>query len=202
MTKVIAIAGGSCSGKTTLARKIFECLGKDRATILYQDSFYIDQSERFDYDGGSVNFDHPQALDFDLMAETLQRLKSGQSVNIPIYDFATHKRKVETEKIAPKKVVIVDGTLILSQQQLQPLFDHSCFIDCEHAIRLQRRLERDVRERGRSQSGVLEQFAEQVEPMHQTFVEPSKNYAAVVFNQHQLNQKNFVQDLIIEWGMQ
>ncbi|MCB0407277.1 MAG: uridine kinase [Bdellovibrionales bacterium] len=201
MAKVIAIAGGSCSGKTTLAQKLQERLGDERSQILYQDSFYIDQSDRFDYDGGSVNFDHPNALDFTLMAQVLSQLKNQQSSEIPIYDFKTHQRITKTEFFPVKDVIIVDGTLILSQEILRPLFDHSCFIECSHEKRLQRRLKRDVKERGRSQAGVLEQFSEQVEPMHQAFVEPSKEYADAVFTQDLLNKKDFLETLVAQWWL-
>lgn len=201
MSKVIGIAGGSCSGKTTLARKLHQELGPDTCHILYQDSFYIDQSSQFDRDGGSVNFDHPEALDFTLMAQVLGRLKSGESVEIPIYDFTTHQRKPESEFLAPKPVILVDGTLILSQDQLRPLFDHSCFIECDAKTRLERRLARDVKERGREPDGVLEQFTRQVEPMHQAFVEPSRDHADVVFNQELIQSEGFLQNLKADWWL-
>lgn len=201
MSKLIGIAGGSCSGKTTLAKRLHKELGEEQCHIVFQDSFYIDQSQQFDYDGGSVNFDHPGALDFSLMAQVLEKLKGGESVEIPIYDFTTHKRKSEVEFLAPRPVILVDGTLILAQDLLRPQFDHSCFIECDHATRLQRRLDRDVRERGRSQAGVLEQFAAQVEPMHQAFVEPSKAYADSVFSQEYLQAPSFLQNLKAEWWL-
>ncbi len=201
MSKLIGIAGGSCSGKTTLARKLHQELGEEHCHVIYQDSFYIDQSDRFDFDGGSVNFDHPEALDFFLMSQVLEKLKSGDSVEIPIYDFSTHKRKPEVEFLSPKSVILVDGTLILSQDFLRALFDHSCFIECDYATRLERRLARDVRERGRSQAGVLDQFASQVEPMHQAFVEPSKTHADCIFNQESLQAPGFLQNLKTEWWL-
>lgn len=198
---MIGIAGGSCSGKTTLARKIHQHLGEECCHILFQDSFYIDQSDKFDFDGGAVNFDHPISLDFEFMEQLIMQLKSGQSVEVPVYDFATHKRKTETEYFKPKDVILVDGTLILSQENIRNLFDHSCFIECDHDTRLDRRLKRDVKERGRSESGVLEQFSSQVEPMHKDFVDPSRQFAQVVYSQEQLQKPNFLETLLASWNL-
>lgn len=179
-TYVIGVAGGSGSGKTFFAETLAKKLGRDTAFVLYQDSYYIDQSEKFDHDGGSVNFDHPEALDFELLANHLEQLKSGQEIEIPIYDFASHTRKQEVVKQEPKKVVIVDGILILSQEKVRTLFDKSIFVHTPEDIRYQRRLTRDVQERGRTPEGVKAQFDSQVKPMHDLFVEPSKTHADVV----------------------
>ncbi len=174
---LLGVAGGSGSGKTYFARALRERLGLAQCEIVYQDNFYIDQSKRFDFDGGSVNFDHPESIDFDLLAEKLSELKTGVQVQIPIYDFATHARRTETLPIAPKHVVIVDGILIFHAAQVRGLFDEMIFFDTPEELRYQRRLERDVRERGRTPDGVLNQFMKQVKPMHDLFVEPSKVHA-------------------------
>ncbi len=177
---LLGVAGGSGSGKTYFARALRERLGDGQCEIVYQDNFYIDQSGRFDFDGGSVNFDHPDSIDFDLLAEKLQELKTGAHAQIPIYDFATHTRSTKTLPIAPKKVVIVDGILIFHAAQVRGLFDEMIFFDTPEELRYQRRLERDVRERGRTPDGVLNQFMKQVKPMHDLFVEPSKAHAHTV----------------------
>lgn len=178
-TFILAVAGGSGSGKTFFAQALAKKLG-DKAFVLYQDNYYIDQSHRFDFDGGSVNFDHPEALDFDLMAEHLKELKNGEDIRIPKYDFATHSRKQETIYQPWKRVVIVDGILILTQPKLLDIFDESIFVETPEEIRFARRLNRDVVERGRTPEGVKAQFEKQVKPMHDLFVEPSKNQATYI----------------------
>lgn len=178
-TLILGVAGGSGSGKTFFAQALAKKL-KDKAFVLYQDNYYIDQSHRFDYDGGSVNFDHPDALDFDLMAQHLKELKQGEDIRIPKYDFATHSRLRETIYQPWKKVVIVDGILILTQPKLIELFDESIFVETPEEIRFARRLNRDVVERGRTAEGVKAQFENQVKPMHDLFVEPSKEKATYV----------------------
>jgi uridine kinase len=177
---VLGVAGGSGSGKTYFADALHKALGPMISTIVYQDNFYIDQSHRFDHDGGSVNFDHPESLDFPLLAEKVKELKSGHATAIPIYDFATHKRRKETLHVAPRKVIIVDGILIFHPPYLRELFDGLIFFDTPEALRFERRLKRDVEERGRTPEGVKAQFLKQVKPMHDQFVEPSKTFAQLV----------------------
>ncbi|MFT6071450.1 MAG: uridine kinase [Bacteriovoracaceae bacterium] len=180
---IIAITGGSGSGKTTFARDLLSELGDECCGLMYQDSYYIDQSSRFDRDGGAVNFDHPESLDFKLMASHLEKLKKGEDVEIPVYDFATHSRLNEVQLFKSKKIILVDGILILSQEILRPHFDRAIFIDCPEDLRFERRLNRDVVERGRTPEGVRAQFKNQVKPMHDQFVEPSRKFATRVVNQ-------------------
>lgn len=177
---IIGVAGGSGSGKTTFARALAEKLGPELSFVLYQDNYYKDQSAKFDFDGGSVNFDHPDAIDFELLAEHIKILKAGDAINIPIYDFATHSRKKESIHQTPKKVVIIDGILIFSQKIVCDLMDVKVFVQTPEEIRFQRRLERDVEERGRTPEGVKNQFEKQVKPMHDMFVEPSQEHAHIV----------------------
>lgn len=179
---ILAIAGGSGSGKTTIARKLVAFLGSGRAQILSQDSYYKDQSAHFDRDGGSVNFDHPSALEFSLLRFHLEEFKKGNSIAVPIYDFATHKRSPKVQIVNPSEILIVDGILILGDSTMRELFDWKIFIDAPESVRFFRRLRRDVEERGRSEAGVREQFFAQVKPMHDQFVEPSKAYADLVCN--------------------
>lgn len=174
---VIGVAGGSGSGKTTLAQAIADTFGPERSCLVLQDSFYIDQSARFDGDGGSVNFDHPSSLDWPLLEVQLKELRAGKPVQLPIYDFATHKRLTRSTPLSPKPIIVVDGTLILDAPGVRPLFDVSVFVQCAESLRYQRRLERDVRERGRTPEGVERQFSLQVKPMHDAFVEPSLVHA-------------------------
>jgi uridine kinase len=174
---LLGVAGGSGSGKTHFARTLRAELGDRHCEIVYQDNFYIDQSRRFDFDGGSVNFDHPDAIDFALLAERLEALKEGEPVEIPIYDFVTHSRRPETLTIEPRPVVLVDGILIFHAEPVRALFDDTVFFDTPEELRFQRRLERDVQERGREPEGVRNQFYRQVKPMHDQFVEPSKAFA-------------------------
>lgn len=176
---IIAITGGSGSGKTTAARKLYELLGQDKCQILSQDSYYFDHSKKFTGDG-SVNFDHPNSIDFQLMAEHLGQLARQQAIEMPIYDFITHTRKQETIHVQPTPFIIVDGILILSQEVLRPLFHFSIFIDIPENIRFQRRIKRDVEERGRSPEGVKVQYFSFVKPMHEEFVQPSKEFASYI----------------------
>ena len=177
---LVGIAGGSGSGKTTFARALAQRLPREHCALLFQDSYYIDQSARFDFDGGSVNFDHPDSLDFPLLAEHLRELKAGRKIEIPLYDFATHTRLKTTIPQPPKRIVLVDGILIFHPEPVRSLFDELIFFETPEALRYERRLERDVRERGRTPEGVKSQFLRQVKPMHDEFVEPSRRHAGTV----------------------
>jgi uridine kinase len=174
---LLGVAGGSGSGKTFFARALRQHLGAERCEIVYQDNFYIDQSARFDTDGGSVNFDHPEAIDFALLASCLASLRSGAATDIPVYDFVTHSRSPTPLRVEPRPVLVVDGILIFHSAEVRALFDEMVFFDTPEDIRFQRRLERDVKERGRKPEGVKNQFYKQVKPMHDQFVEPSKAFA-------------------------
>ena len=177
---IIGVAGGSGSGKTYFAKELQRSLGENNCTIISQDNYYIDQSHRFDGDGGAVNFDHPSSLDFDLLAKGLELLKSGKKIEVPIYDFATHKRLDRTIICEPRKIILVDGILILDSSVVRSQLDEAIFFDTPEELRYQRRLSRDVNERGRTPEGVKRQFELQVKPMHEKFVQPSKKYAQVV----------------------
>ncbi len=176
----LGVAGGSGSGKTFFARSMHQRLGSENCEIIYQDNFYFDHSKSFDKDGGRVNFDHPDSIEFSLLAKHLQILKQGNETYIPTYDFVTHSRKTVTEKIEPKKVIIIDGILIGHVPEVRNLFSELIFFDTPEDLRFSRRLERDVKERGRDAAGVRTQFLKQVKPMHDQFVEPSKAFADFV----------------------
>lgn len=174
---VVGVAGGSGSGKTTFARMLQANLGDHFSAILAQDSYYRDMHEYFDRDGGKVNFDHPDSLEFELLIQHLKELRQGHDIYVPKYDFTTHSRLPETTFFPFRPVVIVDGILLLTQSELRPLLDFSFFIETAEDLRFQRRLQRDVRERGRTPEGVRDQFYGHVKPMHDLFVEPSRRFA-------------------------
>jgi uridine kinase len=190
---ILAVAGGSGSGKTTFARKLYEAVGEDRACILAQDHYYIDQSHRFDGDGGSVNFDHPDSIDFDLLAQHLKELKIGHMIQVPQYDFVTHTRLQTTTPLSPRPLVIVDGILLLSQPKILDVVCASIFVDTPESLRYERRLKRDIEERGRTPEGVHKQFINQVKPMHDQFVEPSKAHAT-----HVISDTEGFEDLLLQ----
>jgi len=183
---LIGLAGGSGSGKTTLARRLVDALGLDpitglpRCAVLAQDHYYIDQSARFDGDGGSVNFDHPSSIDFPLLSVHAEMLTRATGIDVPIYDFATHTRKKETNRFDPRQILIIEGTLIFTDPKLRDLFDLRVFISTSEKVRFERRLRRDTLERGRTPEGVRRQFELQVKPMHDQFVEPSQEMAHLI----------------------
>jgi uridine kinase len=179
---IVGIAGGSGSGKTTFARLVQENLGDERCCLLEQDAYYHDQSHRFDHDGGSVNFDHPDAIDFELLADHLEDLNAGRSVSVPVYDYDSHRRLTKANVLEARPIILVEGMLVLSSETLREHLDLKIFISAPEQVRLARRLLRDVRERGRDRAGVERQFAEQVRPMHDCFVEPSKTCADSVYS--------------------
>jgi len=182
--KAVGISGGSCSGKTTLTHKIFQRLGPDQCVILPQDDYFFGLGDAPEGKGGP-NFDHPHAVDFEQLRDQLAQLKNGQAIDRPLYDFPTHMPKAETERTEPRPVILIDGILILQHQPLRELLDLSIFVECDSETRFARRLKRDVRERGRTPQSVHEQFANQVGPMHDLHVEPSKNHADIVINSQQ-----------------
>ncbi len=185
MAFVVGIAGGSCSGKTTLAQALIEhFMAEERvsAALLMQDSYYAELTDMTKAERDQVNFDHPSALDFDLMRDHLALLKTGNSIDCPVYDFAQHQRCEQTETIDAADIVIVEGTLVLEQTTLHPLFDLSVFVHAEEALRLERRIQRDVKYRGRTDAFARAQFNATVAPMHNAFVEPSRAHANILID--------------------
>ena len=179
---IIGIAGGSGSGKTTFALLLQELMGRDRCAILHQDAYYHDLSHAFDRAGGSINFDHPDAIDFALLGSHLQELASGRPVEVPVYDYATHRRLPRTHPLAAGPVLVVEGMLVLSRHSVRAHLDVKVFIEATEQVRLARRLARDVRERGRDPAGIERQFLTQVKPMHDRFVEPSRWHADTIYS--------------------
>lgn len=177
----VGISGGSCSGKSTLTEKIFKILGPEKSVILPQDDYFFGLGDAPPGKGGP-NFDHPDAVDFDNMCTQLARMKAGEMIDRPLYDFRTHLPKTETVQTKPRPVILVDGILILHHQPICTLLDFKIFVECDATTRLSRRLERDVKERGRTIESVKAVFADQVAPMHEKYVKPSKVYADLIVN--------------------
>ena len=177
---VIGIAGGSGSGKTTVAQEILQRVGPDRIAFLQHDSYYKDLSGLPPRQRAEVNFDHPNSLETELLIEHIACLREGKPVEVPIYDFATHSRTDRTYTVQPRRVILVEGILIFTEAALREMFDVKIFVDTDSDIRFIRRLERDITERGRTTESVIKQYQLTVRPMHLEFVEPSKRYADVI----------------------
>lgn len=177
---IIGICGGTGSGKTTVANRILEAVSANEVIFLQQDSYYRNLNDMpLDY-RQAVNFDHPDALDNDLLVKHIRRLKAGAAVELPIYDFKTHTRLNETRHVESKQIVIVEGILIFADLRILEELDIKVFVDTPDDIRFIRRLQRDMAERGRTVESVIEQYMGSVRPMHMQFVEPSKRYADVI----------------------
>jgi uridine kinase len=177
---VIGIAGGTGSGKTTVARRIYDSLHLDSAVFLDHDSYYRELDHLPMEERRRVNFDHPDSLDNDLLVEHLERLIAREPIDKPVYDFAAHTRAGTTVRIEPRDVILVEGILIFGDPRLRELFDLKIFVDTEADVRFIRRMRRDLELRGRTVESVIEQYLGTVRPMHFEFVEPSKRYADVI----------------------
>ncbi len=188
MSVVIGIAGGSGSGKTTVQRRVMERFGTRRIALLDHDAYYRPLDHLPPERRARFNFDHPDALETELMVEHLDRLLAGEPIEKPTYSFETHSRREETETIQPRPVVLVEGILVLAEPALRERMDVKLFVDAAADVRLMRRMERDLHERGRSVESVLEQYRRTVRPMHLEFVEPSKRHADVIIPRGGQNQ--------------
>jgi uridine kinase len=177
---VIGVAGGSGSGKTTVVRRILESLGPDQVTVLEHDRYYRDRADLRLEERAALNYDHPDSLETDLLVRHISDLKSGRSIEVPLYDFALYARRPVTETIAPRKTIIIEGILIFTDRALRELMDVKVFVDADADTRFIRRLQRDVAERGRTMESVVEQYLGTVKPMHFEFVEPTKRYADII----------------------
>ncbi len=177
---ILGIAGGTGSGKTTVVNKILRELPAEEVTILSQDSYY-NQNDHLTYqERCRINFDHPTAIDFDLLISHVEKLKQGEIIEQPVYSFATHNRMPEKVKTYPKKVVILEGILIFTDKRLRDLIDIKVYVHADSDERLIRRLKRDLQERGRSIEEVLDRYQSTLKPMHQEFIEPTKSYADII----------------------
>lgn len=176
---IIGVVGGSGSGKTTVARAIHQATGLD-AAFVDQDAYYQDLAHLTLEERRQVNFDHPDALDNDLMVAQLEQLAAGEAIEKPTYDYVRHTRAEQTERVEPASIVIVDGILLFTDARLRELFDIKLYVDVADDVRFIRRLQRDVEERGRAMDDVIHQYLTTVRPMHLEFVEPSKRHADVI----------------------
>lgn len=177
---IIGICGGTGSGKTTIARRIFEAVGAEHVILLEQDSYYRNLADMPLDARHKANFDHPDSIDSEMLMNHLKRLKSGLPIDMPVYDFRTHTRSEQVEHLEPKPVVMVEGILIFSEPRILNLLDIKVFVDTPDDIRFIRRLRRDIAERGRTTESVIEQYLATVRPMHFEFVEPSKRHADLI----------------------
>lgn len=176
----IGVAGGTGSGKTTVANQILERVGSKHIAYLAHDAYYKDLSDMSLDKRGQRNYDHPDSLDTPLLVEHVKALQNLQPVEIPVYDFTKHVRSKESIAVGPQPIILVEGILIFAEPELRELFDIKIFVDTDADIRFIRRLKRDISERGRTADSVIEQYINTVRPMHMKFVEPSKRYADVI----------------------
>lgn len=185
---IIAVAGGSASGKTTVVREILEKLDLKEVEIIRHDDYYLDQSNMTMEERKQMNYDHPSSLDNDLLVSHIESLLKGESVDGPTYDFVMHNRANEKRRIEPKKVIILEGILILTDERIRNLSDIKLFVELDDDTRFIRRLQRDIKERGRTVESVIDQYLNTVKPMHHKYVKPTKRHADVIipndYNHH------------------
>jgi len=184
---IIGIAGGTGSGKTTVVHQIMNELPQNEVGIISQDSYYKENKNLSFDERALINFDHPRAIDFELLVSHLKELKAGNNVNQPVYSFVTHNRTDDFILTHPRKVMIVEGILILTNPELRDLFDVKIFVNADSDERLIRRLKRDIAERGRSMEEVLSRYQSTLKPMHQQFIEPTKAYADIIIPHDKYN---------------
>lgn len=184
---IIGIAGGTGSGKTTVVDQILNELPADEVCVISQDSYYKATDNLSYEERTKINFDHPRAIDFDLLNKHVSELKSGRVIDQPIYSFVTHNRIKDTIKTHPRKVVIVEGILIFNNEELRDLFDIKVFVHADADERLIRRIRRDIKERGRDIDEVLNRYQDTLKPMHQQFIEPTKNFADIIIPNDRYN---------------
>jgi uridine kinase len=188
MTTVVGVSGGSGSGKSTVSRRLREAVGPERMALVMQDSYYRDLPSHDEAAILAHNFDHPDSLELELLAHHLAELKAGRAVDVPVYDFVTHTRSAEVQRVEPGPVVLVEGILLFAVPELVDVFDLRVFVDTDADVRLARRVRRDVAERGRTAGDVLRQWEETVRPMHLEFVEPSRRWADVIVPEGGMNR--------------
>ena len=178
---IIGIAGGTGSGKTTVARSVIDRLGSGKVTFISQDNYYKDHSHLSLDERGAINYDHPFAFDNELLIENLKCLKEGRPAHAPVYDFTVHARStVNTVELVPNNIVIIEGLHVLSDEKLRELLDIKVFVDTDPDVRILRRVLRDIEERGRTIQSIHHQYLTTVKPMHEAFIEPSKKYADLI----------------------
>ena len=176
---IIGIAGGTGSGKTTITRQIVEQFGSD-VTVIYHDNYYKAHHDLTYEERTKLNYDHPNAFDTDMLVEDLSNLKEGREIECPVYDYTIHDRSEETITVRPSRIIVVEGILIFYPEELRKQMDIKIFVDADADVRILRRINRDVKKRGRTLDSVINQYLDTVKPMHEAFVEPSKRYADII----------------------
>jgi uridine kinase len=192
---IIGIYGGTGSGKTTIVNMIASHFSSNDIEIISQDSYYKDNSDISYEDRCKLNFDHPDAIDFNLLHKHLKNLRKGETIEQPIYDFKIHNRLKKTIQIKPKKILILEGILIMCHAEIRSIFDLKIFINANSKTRMERRIKRDIAERGRSRDEVLKRYIETLKPMHEKFIEPTKIYANYII-ENQFNNKLNIDELL------
>jgi len=190
MSILVGVTGGTGSGKTTIAQEICRTLGSDTAALVEQDSYYLDLGLRSVDQRANFNFDHPSAFDWQLLRQQIGDLKSGRSILRPVYDFHTHTRTQQSVLVEPRPVVILEGILIWGDPELHRLMDLKIFVDTDADVRLLRRLQRDIRERGRSLESVADQYLNTVRPMHAKYIQPCMRHADIIIPEGGHNRKS------------
>ncbi|MBK8901876.1 MAG: uridine kinase [Anaerolineaceae bacterium] len=185
---VFGVAGGTASGKTTVARTILEAVGASQVAYMPHDAYYRDQPQLSFAERSQLNYDHPNSLETRLMVKHIKQLLNGKPVQVPVYDFTTHRRTEQTVLVEPAPIILVDGILIFTKRRLRELMDIKVYVDTDADVRFIRRLQRDMEERGRSLQSVVTQYLETVRPMHLKFVEPSKRFADVIIPNGGMNR--------------
>jgi uridine kinase len=185
---LIGVAGGTCSGKTTVSEKLAELAGGEHLALIKLDSYYMSRSYLPIEERAKVNYDHPDAFDWQLLNDHLAALSAGASVPVPVYDYTNHDRSGDVRVVRPASIVVVEGILVLWEPQLRERFDLKVYIDTDPDIRLIRRLQRDVVSRGRTHDSIIEQYLTTVRPAHDQFIEPSKRFADVIFPEGGMNE--------------
>ncbi len=185
---LIGVAGGSNSGKTTIAERLAELIGSEHLSLIRLDSYYISRTEEPIEARAAANYDHPDAFDWQLLNDHLAALTAGGTVDVPVYDYTIHDRSEQVDAVTAAKVIVVEGILVLWEPQLRERFDLKIFVDTPADLRIIRRLRRDVAERGRTTESILDQYLTTVRPSHELFIEPSKRYADVIIPEGGLNR--------------
>jgi uridine kinase len=185
---MLGVAGGTCSGKTKLADRLSELMGDDELALIKLDSYYWARDNEPFEQRALVNYDHPDAFDWPLLVEHVDRLCAGEAVPVPVYDYANHNRTGEVRIVKPASIVVIEGILVLYEPTLRDRFDLKVYVDTDADVRLIRRLRRDVAERGRSPDSIMTQYMETVRPSHLQFIEPSKRHADVIVPEGGLNR--------------
>ena len=185
---VIGVAGGTGSGKTTVAHAVLKRAGTEQISLIQHDAYYRDLGDLLPAQRTMMNFDHPDALDNELLIAHLKELKAGRAIEMPVYDFTTHTRTGQTRRVEPHRIILLEGILIFADETLREMMDVKIYVDTDADIRFIRRLQRDIAERGRTTDSVIHQYLATVRPMHREFVEPSKRYADVIIPEGGFNE--------------